>query len=111
MAVKKTKSVKWKLKTGDKVEVITGKDKGVQGEVLEVLRNKGKVIVENVNMAKKHMKPTGENPGGIIDKSMPIDISNVMLVDPKTGEPTRVGRREENGRIVRFAKKSGETLS
>ncbi|HKK88118.1 MAG TPA: 50S ribosomal protein L24 [Saprospiraceae bacterium] len=110
MAVKKNKAIKWKFKSGDKVEVITGKDKGAQGEILEVLRNKGKVIVDNVNMVKKHMKPTGENPGGIIDKNMPIDISNVMLVDPKTGEPTRVGRREENGRLVRYAKKSGETL-
>jgi large subunit ribosomal protein L24 len=105
------KRIKWKLKTGDRVEVIAGKDKGVQGDVLEVLRNKGKVIVENANIAKKHMKPTGENPGGIIDKTMPIDISNVMLVDPKTGEPTRIGRKVlEDGKIVRYAKKSGEIL-
>ncbi len=105
-----SKQVKWKLRKGDRVRVVAGKSKGVEGEILEVMRNSGKVIVENANLAKRHTKPDGENPGGIIEKSLPLDISNVMLIDPKSGEPTRVGRRVEDGKIVRFSKKSGETI-
>jgi large subunit ribosomal protein L24 len=66
--------------------------------------------VEGVNVVKKHQKPTNDQPGGIIDREAPLHISNLMLVDPKTGEATRIGRREENGKIVRYSKKSGEII-
>ena len=84
------------LKKGDKVVVIAGSYKGTEGEVLEVLPKKNRVIVEQVNIRKKHQKPTNESAGGIIEKAAPIHISNVMLVDPKTGEPTPY--REEGSR-------------
>lgn len=101
---------KLKIKKGDKVKVTTGADSGTTGEVLQVFPAKNKIIVEGVNIRKKHLKPTQENQGGIVDKALPIHISNVMLVDPKTGEPTRVGRKVEDGKIVRYSKKSGEIL-
>lgn len=101
---------KFKIKKGDKVRVISGSNKGTEGEVLEIIAKTGKAIVEGVNIAKKHMKPTNDNPGGIIDKAMPIDISNLMFVDPKSGEPTRLGLRREDGKGVRYSKKSGETV-
>lgn len=102
---------KWKLKSGDRVKVIVGKSKGIEGDILEVQREKGKVVVENANISKRHVKPDGENPGGIIDKTMPLDISNVMLIDPKSGEPTRVGRKMVDGKLRRYSKKSGEILN
>jgi len=102
---------KFKIKKGDYVVVMSGKDRGTKGYVLEVLRAKDRLIVEGVNIIKKRVKPTTENPsGGIIEKEAPIHISNVMLVDPKTGEPTRVGYRYENGQKIRYAKKSGEQI-
>lgn len=101
---------KLKIKKGDMVVVIAGADKGAEGEVLEVFPTKNRAIVEDVNMVKKHSKPTGDNPGGIIDKPASVHISNLMLIDPKSGEPTRVGRRVEDGKIVRYAKDSGETI-
>lgn len=101
---------KLNIKKGDTVLVISGSDKGTKGEVLEVLPKKNRVIVEQVNTVKKHQKPTQDNPGGIIEKAAPIHLSNVMLVDPKTGEPTRVGRKIENGKSVRYSKKSGEII-
>jgi large subunit ribosomal protein L24 len=101
---------KLKIKKGDKVVVIAGADKGSEGEVLEVFPAKNRVIVEAVNIVKKHSKPTGENPGGINEIPAPIHISNLKLVDPKSGEATRVGRRVEDGKIVRYAKSSGETI-
>lgn len=101
---------KYKIKKGDKVVVISGSQKGTQGEVLEMLPRVGKAIVDGVAIAKKHMKPTNENPGGIVDKAMPVDISNLMLIDPKTGEPTKVGLRREDGKSVRYSKKSGEII-
>ena len=101
---------KSKIKKGDKVVVIAGADKGSEGEVLEVFPAKNRVIVEAVNIVKKHSKPTGENPGGINEIPAPIHISNLKLVDPKSGEATRVGRRVEDGKIVRYAKSSGETI-
>lgn len=100
---------KYKIKKGDKVVVISGSQRGTEGEVLEMLPKAGKAIVEGVNIAKKHMKPTNDNPGGIIDKAMPIDISNLMYIDNK-GNATRVGTRLEDGKIVRYSKKSGETI-
>lgn len=101
---------KVKIKKGDTVVVIAGASKGTRGEVLNVIASKNRAVVENVNIRKKHTKPTQDNPGGINDITAPIDISNLMLIDPKTGEPTKVGRREENGKIVRYSKKSGETI-
>ena len=99
------------VKTGDKVMVITGKDKGKTGVILASFPKKNRVLVEGVNIAKKHSKPSQMNPqGGIINQEAPIHVSNVMPIDPKTGEPTRVGIKVENGNKVRYAKKSGEVL-
>ncbi len=111
MIKKKKVDFKIKLKKGDKVKVISGADKGKDGEVLKILRNKNKAVIENVNVRKKHTKATNEDPGGINDISAPIDISNLMLIDPKTGEPTRIGRKLVDGKLVRYAKKSGEIIS
>ena len=100
-----------KIKKGDKVIVITGKDKGKTGEVTKAMPKDNKVIVSGVNMAKRHQKPNQENAGGIVSKEMPIHISNVALVDPKSGKATRVAIRvEEGGRKVRVAKRSGDTI-
>jgi large subunit ribosomal protein L24 len=99
------------VKKGDKVLVITGKDKGKQGVILAALPKQNRVIVEGVNIVKKHSKPSQLNPqGGIISKEAPIHVSNVMPLDPKTGEPTRVGYKVVDGKKVRVAKKSGELL-
>ena len=109
-----------KIKTGDTVVVIAGKDskqvtkKGVEsttGKVLKVYPETNKVVVEGVNKVKKHQKPTQQNTtGSIVEKEAPIDASNVMLLDPKTKTPTRVGYKMENGKKVRYAKKSGTVL-
>jgi len=99
------------VKKGDKVKVITGKDKGKTGVVLEAYPKKNRVLVEGVNIVKKHAKPSQDNPqGGIISQEAAIHVSNVMPIDPKTGEPTRVGYKEVNGKKVRIAKKSGAEL-
>ena len=103
--------MKLKIKKGDKVIVITGKDKGKTGEVTKVLVQENKVIVSGINMAKRHTKPSQESAGGIISKEMPIQISNVAYVDPKTNKPTRLGIKvDKGGRKVRVAKKSGEVV-
>ena len=109
-----------KIKTGDTVVVIAGKDsktvtkKGVEsttGKVLKVYPETNKVVVEGVNKVKKHQKPTQQNTtGSIVEKEAPIDASNVMVLDPKTKTPTRVGYKMENGKKVRYAKKSGTVL-
>lgn len=105
-----------RIKVNDEVEVVAGNYKGVRGKVQRVFPDKGRVVVSGVNIVKKHQKAqqTGgrsKAQGGIIEFEAPIDVSNIMLVDPKTGELTRVGlRRDENGRQVRYAKKSGEDL-
>ncbi|GAB5557292.1 MAG: 50S ribosomal protein L24 [Schleiferiaceae bacterium] len=103
---------KFKIKSGDTVKVIAGASKGKEGRVSRVIADKERVIVEGVNMVSKHQKPSATNPqGGIVEMEAPIHISNVMLVDPKSGEATRVGRQvEENGDIVRYAKKSKEVI-
>lgn len=102
---------KLKIKSGDTVIVTAGEHKGSQGEVLRVFREKNKAIVEGVNVVKKHEKPSAANPqGGIAEKEAPIHISNLSLVDPKSGEATRVGYRMEDGKKVRFAKKSNQVL-
>ncbi|MGF9966556.1 50S ribosomal protein L24 [Bacillus rhizoplanae] len=99
------------VKKGDKVQVISGKDKGKQGVILAAFPKENRVIVEGVNIVKKHSKPSQLNPqGGIITKEAPIHVSNVMPLDPKTGVPTRVGYKVEDGKKIRFAKKSGELL-
>ena len=88
------------VKTGDKVKVITGKDKGKEGVILKAFPKKDRVIVEGMNMMKKHQKPSSMNPqGGILETEAPIHVSNVMLIDSKTGEPTRVGFKVEDGNI------------
>ena len=99
------------VKKGDKVKVITGKDKGKEGVVKTALPKQNKVIVEGINIVKKHSKPSAEAPqGGIVETEAPIQVSNVMLIDPSTGEATRVGYKFEDGKKVRYAKKSGEIL-
>ncbi|WP_026907484.1 50S ribosomal protein L24 [Paucisalibacillus globulus] len=99
------------VKKGDKVIVISGKDRGKTGTILEAYPKKERVLVEGVNMIKKHAKPSQENPqGGILNIEAPIHVSNVMPVDPKTGNPTRVGYEVRDGKKVRIAKTSGEAL-
>ena len=99
------------VKKGDKVVVISGKDKGKQGTILAAYPKKNRVLVEGVNIVKKHSKPSQANPqGGINSQEAAIHVSNVMPLDPKTGEPTRVGYTVVDGKKVRVAKKSGETL-
>ena len=101
----------FKIKKGDKVVAIAGKDKGKTGEVLRVLRKEERVLVQGVNMVKRHQGPTAMNPGGIIEKEAPIHISNVALIDPKTDRPTRVGYRfDDAGRKLRVARRSGESI-
>lgn len=112
MANNKTKKrFKLHIKKGDRVKVIAGASKGSEGEVMEVIPKKYRAIVDGVNLAKKHMKPTQDNPGGINEVAMPIHISNLMLIDPSSGEPTRIGRKEVDGKLVRYSKKSGSTFS
>ncbi|MFX4301210.1 50S ribosomal protein L24 [Alicyclobacillus tolerans] len=100
------------VKKGDQVIVISGKDKNKKGQVLAVLPKKNRVIVEGVNVVKRHTKPNPNQPeGGIIEKEASIHASNIMLVDPKTGQATRIGHKFlEDGKKVRYAKKSGEIL-
>jgi large subunit ribosomal protein L24 len=101
---------KFKIKKGDKVVVLTGKDKGRTGEVKLVLVEDSKVIVQGVNMQTKHRKPSQTGPGGLDKIESPIHVSNVALVDPKTSKPTRVGYKDVGGRKVRVAKRSGEVI-
>jgi len=102
---------KLKIRKGDTVKVIAGESKGVEGKVLEVFRDTNKALVEGVNMIKKHEKPSAQNPqGGIVEKEAKIQISNLSLLDPKSGETTRVGIRIEDGMKVRYSKKSGEVI-
>ncbi|RHW36260.1 50S ribosomal protein L24 [Lysinibacillus yapensis] len=99
------------VKKGDKVKVITGKDKGKEGVVLAAFPKQDRVLVEGVNIVKKHVKPNQLNPqGGIVSQEAAIHVSNVMLIDPKSGEPTRVGYKIEDGKKVRVAKKSGVVI-
>ncbi len=102
---------KWRIKKGDEVIVRSGKDKGVKGSVLKVLRGKDRVIVQGVAMVKRHTRPSSAGPGGIVEKEASIHVSNVACLDPKSGLATRVGYRTlEDGRKVRFAKSSGEII-
>ncbi|MFM9332344.1 MULTISPECIES: 50S ribosomal protein L24 [Paenibacillus] len=110
--IKESHNNKLHVKKDDTVIVITGKDKGKKGRIIAAYPRENRVLVEGVNMVKKHSKPTQQNPqGGILDQEAPIHVSNVMLVDPKTNKPTRVGYKVlENGQKVRVAKKSGEVI-
>lgn len=103
---------KLKIKKGDTVMVISGNSSGKSGRVLDIIREKNRAIVEGVNIITKHSKPTQQNPdGGIIKKEASIDLSNLMVVDPKTSEPTRIGRKlNEKNKLVRYSKKSGEVI-
>lgn len=103
--------IKMKIRKGDEVVVITGKDKGKTGDVLKVLPNENRAIVKGVNVVRRHQKQTGTQEGGIISKELPIEISNLAMADPKDGSPTRVGYKFlKDGRKVRFAKRSGEVI-
>ena len=100
-----------KIKKGDNVIVIAGKDKGKSGKVVRAFPKEGRVIVSGVNVKKKHQKPGGKvKKGQIIEKEMPMEASNVMIADPKSGKPTRVGFKSEGGKKVRIAKKSGTVI-
>ena len=100
-----------KYKKGDRVLVIAGKDKGKQGEILRVLTAKERAVVQGVNVARRHTRPSQTSPGGIVNKEMPIAVSNLAHIDPKDDKPTRVGFKFlDDGRKVRFAKRSGEVI-
>lgn len=104
-------SVKQKIKKGDKVVVVAGKDKGKQGEVLKVLPKLSRVFVGGINKVKRHTRPSMAHPGGIVEKEASLHISNIAVQDPKSGKPTKVGFKVlENGKKVRVAKSSGEVL-
>ena len=107
---KKRFAPKLSIKKGDKVMVIAGSNTGLTGEVKLVFPKENRAIVEDLNKVKKHTKATQDNPGGINEIEAPIHISNLMVVDAKTGKPTRVGRKEVDGKLVRYSKKSGEII-
>ena len=102
---------KLKIKKGDHVVVLTGKDKGRHGEVLKVMPSENRAIVQGVAMMRRHQRQSASQEGGIITKEAPVDISNIALEDPKDGKPTRVGYKFlKDGRKVRFARRSGEVI-
>ncbi len=102
---------KLKIKKGDEVIVLTGRDKGKKGEVLKVITDKNRVLVQGVNVVTKHQKPTQVSPGGIQKKELSIHISNIAAIDPKSGEATRIGYKTlKDGKKVRIARKSGEEI-
>ena len=102
---------KFKIKKGDKVTVITGRDKGKTGEVVQMLPKDDRVIVRGINIVKRHTRASQNTPGGIVEKEAAIHISNIAHIDPKSDQPTRVGyRTDEAGRKLRFARRSGEVI-
>ena len=102
---------KFRIKKGDRVVVTAGRDRGRHGEVLRELRKEDRLVVQGVNMVKRHQRPSAGHPGGIVDKEASIHISNVAHLDPDSGKPTRVGYKIlDDGRKVRFAKRSGEII-
>lgn len=102
---------KVKIKKGDRVVVLAGKDKGKKGEVLKVLPKENRAVVQGVNMIKRHTRPTQTQAGGIVEREASIHISNLAFVDPKTGEPTRIGYKFlDDNRKVRVARRSGEVI-
>lgn len=112
MERKNNKQAKLHLKKGDQVRVLTGNDKGKEGRVLEVVTEKQRAYVEGANIVSKHTKPSAKNPnGGIVKQEAAIHISNLMVIDPKSGKPSRIGRRlNKDGKLERYAKKSGEVI-
>lgn len=106
-----TQTARSRLKKGDQVVVIAGKDKGKQGKILKMFPKENRALIENVNMIRRHTKPTREAQGGIIDREASIHLSNVMIVDPATGKGARIGKRiQDDGRKVRIARGSNEIL-
>ena len=103
-------ATKLKIKKGDKVVVITGRDKGKSGEIVKVLREENRVIVQGVNVAQRHQKQSMSQEGGIVQKELAIHVSNVALIDPKSDKPTRVGYKMDGERKIRIARRSGEAL-
>lgn len=101
---------KMKIKKGDQVIVLSGEDKGKTGEVVKSMPKESKVVVQGINLVKRHQKPSQTTPGGIVTKEAPINVSNVALVDPKTGKATKVGYKDVDGKKVRVARKSGEVI-
>ena len=100
-----------KIRKGDRVIVIAGRDKGKIGEVLKVMPKENRAIVQGVNIVKRHQRPTADQPGGIVEKEAPIHVSNLAHIDPKDHKPTRVGFKVlDDGRKVRYAKRSGEVI-
>ncbi|MCI5835771.1 MAG: 50S ribosomal protein L24 [Firmicutes bacterium] len=100
------------FKTGDKVVVIAGKDKGKEGKIIKTLKDENRVVVEGVNIVKKTVKPNGQNPGSITEVEAPIHASNVMIVDPKTKKRTRIGHTtDKKGKKIRITKKSNENIN
>lgn len=103
---------KLKIKKGDQVMVITGESKGQKGRVLEVNREKERILVDGINLVSKHTKPNSKSPkGGILKKEAPVHISNLMVIDPASGKPARIGKKlNEKNKLVRYSKKSGEEI-
>jgi large subunit ribosomal protein L24 len=101
---------KFKIKKGDQVVVTTGRDKGRRGEVMAVRRAENRVLVQGCNIVKRHTRATQDNPGGIINKEAPLHISNVSLIDPDSGQATRVGSEIKDGKKIRIARRSGKAL-
>ena len=103
--------MKFRIRRGDNVVVLSGRERGKRGKVLRVLRKDARVLVQGVNIVRRHTRPSPQNPGGVLEKEAPVHISNVAITDPKLGKPSRVGfTRLEDGRKVRVAKRSGEVL-
>ncbi len=103
--------VKLKVKKGDHAVILTGRDKGKRGEIVKVLPAQSKVVIQGINLVRRHQKQSASQEGGIISKEAPIHVSNIAIEDPKDGEPTRVGYKIlDDGRKVRFAKRSGELI-
>ena len=100
----------WRIRKGDRVVIISGKDKNKIGEILEVFRKNDKILVKDVNVITKHQRQTATVSGGLIKKESPIHVSNVMIADPKDDRPTRVGVKIIDGRKARYAKRSGEII-
>ncbi len=104
-------AAKLKVRKGDRVVVLTGRDKGKVGQILNVLAKENRAVVQGVHIARRHQRQTAAQEGGIVSKEMPIHISNLAIADPKTGKPTRVGYKVlKDGKKVRFAKRSGEVI-
>ena len=101
---------KLKIKKGDQVVILSGDDKGKTGEVVKAMPKEGKVVVQGVNLVKRHTKPSQTTPGGIVTKEAPISVSNVAIVDPKSNKASKIGYKEVDGKKVRVARKSGEVI-